>query len=71
MDEERVSMLTSMLDEGAKLPTVEVYHKDGEFYIAREVELALAYTLAEETLVPAKIIKGEPTGEYVRMGNTL
>ena len=71
MDEERVAMLTSMLDEGAKLPEIEVYHKDGEFYIASEVEMALAYTLAEQTLIPAKIISGEPTGEYVRMGNTL
>ena len=64
-------MLTSMLDEGVSLPTVEVYHKDGEFYIAREVEMALAYTLADEGLIPVKIIKGEPVGEYVRMGNTL
>lgn len=71
MDEERLSTLTSMLDEGATLPTVEVYHKDGEFYIAREVEVALAYTLADDGLIPVKIIKGEPDGEYVRMGNTL
>jgi cytidylate kinase len=71
MDEERVSTLTAMLEEGANLPSIEVYHKDGEFYIAREVEMALAYTLSDEGLIPARIIKGEPEGEYVRMGNTL
>ena len=71
MDEERVATLTAKLDEGARLPIIEVYHKDGEFYIANEVEMALAYTLADCALIPAKIIKGEPDGEYVRMGNTL
>ena len=71
MDEGRVKELSADLELGRDIPTVEVYHRDGEFYVAHGLESAMAYTLFAEGTIPVKIIKGEPSGKYVKMGNSL
>ena len=70
-EQEGVAELSSMLDEGLEIPPIELYHKDGEFYVASGAASALAYSLSDKSLIPATVIVGEPCGEYVRLANSL
>jgi hypothetical protein len=70
-DMEEAASLSVALEEGREIPPVKLYQKDGEFYVADGVSSALAYSLVDASLVPAEIIKGEPSGVYVKMENSL
>jgi cytidylate kinase len=70
-DMEEAASLSVALEEGREIPPVKLYHKDGEFYVAEGATSALAYSLSDISLVPAEIIKGEPSGVYVKMENSL
>ena len=71
-DSDKVSEYSSALERGEEIPPVEVFEIDGEFYIDRGQESALAYAFNFSTYVPVTLIKGE-LGErkYVKMKNSL
>ena len=70
-DGEYLSYLTVSLEAGEDIGCLSVIEKDGDFYLADRIEKVLAYTFTMETLLPCKLVSGEPSGEYVRMKNSL
>ncbi len=71
-DQERVAALSDLLDMGKQIPCVEVFEKDGEFYLSSGLESALAYSFNMARYIPAELICGDPDGrKYVKMKNTL
>ena len=48
-----------------------VIERDGEFYLKNGLEIALAYSFNMDRFIPSKLVSGEPSGEYVRMKNSL
>ena len=52
---------------------VNMPERDGEFYLKEGLELALAYSFAMQTFIPAELVSGDPDqgGEYVKMKNSL
>jgi cytidylate kinase len=71
-DAEKMAEYSAALERGEDVPTVEIFEKDGEFYIEGSQESALAYAFNLYTYVPAKLVKSE-IGErkYVKMKNSL
>lgn len=70
-DNALVSALSEKLEAGESIPEVTVFEQDGEFYIAGGLESALAYSFNMSLFIPARLISGEPVGEYVKMKNSL
>ena len=71
-DEKDALRLSCELDLGNSVPEVEVFEYDGEFYIARGTESALAYSFNMSPFIPAKLVCGIPDGKkYVKMKNSL
>lgn len=71
IDEEHLSKLSAKLELGEEIPLPEITEKDGEFYIVSGFESAMAYSLSFATFIPAKLVKAEVSGEYVKMRNSL
>ena len=71
-DAEKLATLSASLELGEEIPEVKIFEIDGEFYLEDGYESALAYSLAMNTYVPAKLIKGDASGKnYVKMKNSL
>lgn len=71
-DSELVSKYAALLEFGEKIPEVEIFEHDGEFYVEGGYESALAHSLSTEPLVPAKLVSGSPRGKsYLKMKNSL
>ena len=71
-DSERIAFYTTKLDEGEDLPEVTVFEEDGEFYVAGDVEAALAYSFTEAPFFRATLVKGSAKDKkYVKMKNSL
>lgn len=71
-DPEKLAELSSALDAGEALPEIEVVECDGEFYLTKGLESALAYAFNMSTFIPVKIVVGSvDTREFVRMKNSL
>lgn len=71
-DEEKIASLARELELGNSIPEVEVFERDGEFYLSGGLESALAYSFNMSTFIPARLIKGTPEGKkYVKMRNSL
>ena len=70
-DQEIVAALSAKLEAGEPIPEVEVVERDGEFYLAQGLESALAYSFNMSLFIPARLVSGEPSGEYVKMKNSL
>ena len=71
-DGELIADYNVRLDEGAEMPTVNVFECDGEFYVDGCAEAAIAYSLSDMPFFPAKLVKGSPEGKkYVKMKNSL
>ena len=71
IDGDILSPAVARLDGGEELPDITVCEKDGEFYLVDGFESAMAYVFAFSTFIPARLVKAEPDGEYVRMRNSL
>ncbi len=71
-DADKLSEYSARLELSEDIPTVEVYERDGEFYIENGLESALAYAFNLYTFVPSVLIDGS-VGErkYVKMQNSL
>lgn len=70
-DGEKIAEYSMRLELGDELPLPTLIEKDGEFYLVSEVETVLARVFLGEPFLPAKLLKGEPTGKYVKMKNSL
>ena len=72
-DEEKVREYAARVELGDTLSGVKVVERDGEFYLKEGLELALAYSFAMQTFIPAELVSGSPDGncEYVKMKNSL
>ncbi len=71
-DAEKLSEYSSALESSQSIPEVQVFEVDGEFYLKGGYESALAYSLAMQTYVPAKLVHGTTDGKsYVKMKNSL
>lgn len=67
-DSDRIAKLSDNLKEA---PEVLVVTLDGEFYIKDGLESALAYAMNMSAFIPATVIRGDISGEYVKMKNSL
>lgn len=70
-DDELVSRLGAALECGEDIGTVSVVERDGDFFLVDGLEIALAYSFAMSTFIPATLVAGEPCGEFVQMKNSL
>ncbi len=68
---DEVHELSCRIDLNEEIPPVEIFEKDGSFYVKSGVASALAYALADCVFVPARLVDGVPEGEYVSMKNNL
>ena len=71
LDGDMLSPMASRLECGEELTDITVCERDGEFYLVDGFESAMAYVFAFSTFIPARLVKAEPNGEYVRMRNSL
>lgn len=71
LDGDLLSSLATKLEGGEELGDITVCEKDGEFYLVDGFESAMAYVFAFATFIPTGLVKAEPSGEYVRMRNSL
>ena len=62
--------LSLKLELGEDIGSISVIERDGEFYLSEGLEIALAYSFNMDRFVPARLVSGEPSGEYVRMKNS-
>ena len=71
-DGELIAFYTAKLDEGEKIPEVEVFEEDGEFYVQGSAEAALAHSFSDSPFFRATLVKGCSEGKkYVKMKNSL
>lgn len=71
-DAEKIVKLSSMLEAGEGIPEVEIFEKDGEFYLSSGLESALAYSFNMQTFIPAKLVNGSIENKaYTKMKNSL
>ncbi len=63
--------LSAKLERGEELDNITVCERDGEFYLVDGFESAMAYIFRFSTFIPATLVDAEPSGEYVRMRNSL
>ena len=71
LDGDMLSPFTSRVEKGEELNEITVCERDGEFYLVDGFEAAMAYVFNFATFIPARLVDAEPTGEYVRMKNSL
>lgn len=71
-DAEKIAEYSELIDLGGDLPLTDVFYEGGEFYIAGEPEMALAYSFSTDALIPCRAVtaKMKDTG-YVKMKNSL
>ena len=66
-----LSPFNARVENGEEVDAITVCEKDGEFYLVDGFAAAMAYVFNFSTFIPARLVKAEPTGEYVRMRNSL
>ncbi len=73
VDMDIANELSDKLDEVGMCDEVTVIERQGEFYIDKGTNSALAYALCDYPLVPARLVRGEPSDkrEYVKMKTSL
>ena len=71
LDGDLLSPSVARLERGEELSDITVCERDGEFYLVDGFESAMAYVFRFSTFIPARLVKAEPDGEYVRMRNSL
>lgn len=71
LDGDMLSPFTSRVEHGDEIAEITVCERDGEFYLVNGFEAAMAYVFNFSTFIPATLVDAEPSGEYVRMRNSL
>lgn len=72
-DTELVESLATSLELGLGAPEVTVFERDGEFYLEKGYETALAHSFNMDRFIPARLIPAPVTDgkKYVKMKNSL
>ena len=71
-DGELIALYNSNLEDGDDIPEIEVFEQDGDFFVSRGVEAALARSFSEEPFIKVRLVKGSADGKkYVKMKNSL
>ena len=73
-DADAVSAAAEALERGEAAGPIEVFAKDGNFYVRSGNDAALAYSLTDAPLIPVRLVPyaGEDVGEgYVSMSDSL
>ena len=71
LDGDSLSPFTPGIERGEELNCITVCEKDGEFYLVDGFEAAIAHVFNFSPFIPCRLVKAEPSGEYVRMRNSL
>jgi cytidylate kinase len=71
LDGDMLAPLAAGLERGEELGEIKICERDGEFYLLDGFEAAMAHVFNFSTFIPAALVDGEPSGEYVRMRNSL
>lgn len=71
LDGDMLSPFNARVERGEELCEITVCERDGEFYLVDGFEAAMAYVFNFSTFIPARLVDAEPSGEYVRMRNSL
>jgi cytidylate kinase len=72
IDTELMLDLSYKIEECEPVPDIEAYEKDGEFYVVRGVESALAYSMTNVTFIPVNLVPERKTDyKFVKMKNSL
>jgi hypothetical protein len=70
-DEGRAAKLSELFDAGVDAGDAYAVECDGDIYLTDNTEVALAYAISDEPLVPTKLTVGKkPYGVFVRMTDT-
>ena len=71
LDGDALAPFTAMVEQGEEINEITVCERDGDFYLVGGFEAAMAHVFNFSTYIPARLVPGEPSGEYVRMKNSL
>ena len=71
LDGDALSPFTASVEQGGEAEGITLCESDGEFYLVDGFEQAMAHVFNFSTFIPATLVDGEPSGEYVRMKNSL
>ncbi len=71
LDGDTMFPLLQKIEQGEKIPDVEVCEEDGEFYLVGGFESAMAHTMRFSTFIPAVLVDKKPEGEYVKMKDSI
>ena len=71
LDGDMLSPFNAKVEQGEDVDAITVCERDGEFYLVDGFAAAMAYVFNFSTYIPAKLVDAEPSGEYVRMRNSL
>ncbi len=63
--------LSSTIERGESVPEITVTELDGEFFTEGGNPSALAYSFASESYIPATLVRGAASGEYVKLKKSL
>ena len=66
----RPDLLAEKIEAGER-PLVDVQFDGDRFCVASDPDVALGYSLSSLPFLPCRLLPGIPTGEYVRMSDTL
>lgn len=71
LDGDLLSPFTRGIESGEDISDITVCERDGEFYLVDGFEAAMAHVFNFSPFIPARLVVADPTGEYVRMRNSL
>ena len=71
-DSELLMEYSSLLEYGESIPTPEVFYENGNFFVEKNTEAALAYAFNMATFIPVRLVSGS-VGErnFIKMENSL
>lgn len=68
--ESRPDLLAERIEAGER-PLVDVRFDGDRFCVVSDPDTALAYSLSSLAFLPCRLLAGQPSGEYVRMSDSL
>ena len=70
-DMETVAGISTALEAGTASGKVCIAEKDGDFYVLKGTETALAHSFNMDTFVPCSLTKGTVSGNFIKMKNSI
>ncbi len=71
-DADKLMEYSTAIEFGGDIPEVEVFYEDGDFFVERGTEAALAYAFNMANFIPTRLIEGSTDARtFIRMKNSL